>query len=155
MSQKSTPYDAFDEIHQVVLDGISDNMTSLVESVKYGAVNTTYTTTNVFYVIIFISEAYTLQDNTTIDGQIITACELVAKTQYLYSMQVDTNWCWDQHPQNHIIAVTTRTILYPRLEIISITDIHDITKIVCNRTQAKKIISRHPICLLILTMITS
>ena len=28
--QKSTPYDAFDEIHQVVLDGISYNMALLV-----------------------------------------------------------------------------------------------------------------------------
>ena len=26
LSHKSTPSDAFDEIHQVVLDGISDNM---------------------------------------------------------------------------------------------------------------------------------
>ena len=26
LSQKSTPFDAFDEIYQVVLDGISDNM---------------------------------------------------------------------------------------------------------------------------------
>ena len=73
MSQKSTPSDAFDEIHQVVLDGISDNMASLVESVNYGSINKTDTTTNGFYVIIFISEAYTIQDNTTIDGQIITA----------------------------------------------------------------------------------
>ena len=30
-SHKSTPYDAFDEISQVFLDGISDNMTLLVE----------------------------------------------------------------------------------------------------------------------------
>ena len=48
-------------------------MASLVESGEYGAINTTDTTTNEFYVIIFTSEAYTLQDNTTIDGQIITA----------------------------------------------------------------------------------
>ena len=53
LSQKSTPSDAFDEIHQVVLDGISENMASLVESVKYGTINTTYTTTNGFYVIMF------------------------------------------------------------------------------------------------------
>ena len=52
-SQKSTPSDAFDEMHQVVLDGISDNMDSLVESGKYGAINTTNTTNNVFYVIMF------------------------------------------------------------------------------------------------------
>ena len=53
LSQKSTIFDAFDEIHQVVLDGISDNMDSLVESEKYGAINKTDTTTNEFYVIIF------------------------------------------------------------------------------------------------------
>ena len=73
LSQKSTPYDAFDEIHQFVLDGISDNMASLFESGKYDAINTIDTTTNEFYVIMFTSEAYTLQDNTIIDGQIITA----------------------------------------------------------------------------------
>ena len=41
-----TSSDTFDEIHQVVLDGISDNMASLVESGKRGSINTTYTTTN-------------------------------------------------------------------------------------------------------------
>ena len=78
-TQKPNPSDLFDEIHQVVLDRISDNMALLVESVKYGAINTTETTTNVCYVIMFTSEAYTLQYNTTIYGQIITAGELVVK----------------------------------------------------------------------------
>ena len=73
MSKKSTPYGTFDEIHQVVLDGISDNMASLVESGKYGAINTTDTETNLFYVIMFTSEVNTLQDNTKIDGKIRTA----------------------------------------------------------------------------------
>ena len=40
----------------------------------------------------FTSESYTLQDNTTIDGQIITAGKLVVKAQYICYMQVDTNW---------------------------------------------------------------
>ena len=35
---------------------------------------------------------YKLHKNTTIDGQIITAGEMVVKAQYLSSMQVDTNW---------------------------------------------------------------
>ena len=68
-------------------------MASLVESGKYGSINTTDTTTNGFYVVIFTSEAYTLQENTKIDGQIITAGELVVKAQYIFSVQVDTNWC--------------------------------------------------------------
>ena len=61
-------------------------MASLVQSVKYGAINTHYTTTNGFYVIQFISEAYRLKNNTTIDGQIIYEGELVVKEQYLSSM---------------------------------------------------------------------
>ena len=96
LSSKSTSSDTFDEIHQDVLDGISDNMASLVESGKYGAINTTYTSTNGFYVIMFTSGAYTLQDNTKIDGQIITAGELVVNEKYICSMQVDTNWYWNQ-----------------------------------------------------------
>ena len=51
--QKSTLSDEFDEIHQVVLDGISDNTASLFESGNYGAINTTYTSTNGFYAIMF------------------------------------------------------------------------------------------------------
>ena len=67
-------------------------MASFVKSGKYGAINATDTSTNGFYIIMFTSGAYILQENTTIDGQIITAGELVVKAQYLCSMQVDTNW---------------------------------------------------------------
>ena len=95
LSQKSTPSDAFDEIHQVVLDGISDHMASSVESGQYGSINTTDTETNGFYVIMIISGAYTLQDNTTNDGKIITAGESVVKAQYICSMKVYTNWYWN------------------------------------------------------------
>ena len=77
MSHKLTPYDTFDAIHQVVIDGISDNMATLVKSKKYGAINTTDTATNGYYIIIFTSEAYELQDNATIDGIFLTFVELV------------------------------------------------------------------------------
>ena len=90
LSSKSTSSETFDEIHHVVLDGISDNIASLVESGKYGAINTADTSTNGFYVIMFTSGAYTLQENTEIDGQIIMAGELVVNAKYR-SMQVDTN----------------------------------------------------------------
>ena len=88
-------------------------MASLVESGNYGVINTTDTTTNGFYVIMFKSGAYKLQENTTVDGQIIIAGELVVKRQYLCSIQVDTNWYKYQHPQHHLITVPTRTILHP------------------------------------------
>ena len=88
-------------------------MASLVESGKYISIKTTDTSTNGFYVIMFTSGAYTLQENTTIDGQIITAGELIVKAKYLCSVQVDTTWYCNQHPKHHVITVPTRTILYP------------------------------------------
>ena len=89
-------------------------MALLVESGKYGAINTTDTTTDGFYVIVFTPEVYTLQYNTKIDGQIITDGELVVKAQYICSIQVDTNWYWNQQPKQHGITLTTRTILHPQ-----------------------------------------
>ena len=95
----------------------------------------------------FISEAYTLQENTTIYGKIINAGELVVKAQYICSMQVDTDWYWNKKPKKHVITVPTRTILHPQLEVNVVTYFHTIPTSVCTRTQAKKVIPRQPICL--------
>ena len=62
-------------------------MASLVQSGMYGAINIYDTTTNGLYVIQFISEAYTLQNNTQIGVQVISAGELVVKAQYICSLQ--------------------------------------------------------------------
>ena len=122
-------------------------MASLVESGKYRAIHTIDTSTNGFYVIMFTSGAYTLQENTTIDEKIITAGKLVFNAKYLCSMQVDTNWYWNQQSKHHVIKVPTPTIIYPKLEGDAITDFHSIPTSICSRTQAKKSISRQPICL--------
>ena len=62
-------------------------------------------------------------------------------------MQIDTNWYCNQQPHNHVITVPTRTILHPKLEVNAITDFRAIPTSICSRTQAKKAISRQPICL--------
>ena len=58
-------------------------MASLFQSGMYGSINRDDTTKNGFYVIKFLSEAYTLKNNTTIYGQVISAGELFFKEQYL------------------------------------------------------------------------
>ena len=120
-------------------------MASLVESGKYGAINTTDTSTNGFYVIMFTSGEYTLQKHTTIHGNIITAGDLVVKAKYLCSIQIGTNWYCNQQPKKHVITVPTRTIFHPQLEVNVVTDFHSIPTSVFTRTQAKKAISRQPI----------
>ena len=90
----------------------------------------------------FTSEAYTLHENTKIDGQNINAGELVVGAQYLCSMQVDTNWFWNQQPKHHFVTVPRHTILHPKLEVNAVTDFHAILTSVFTRTQAKKSILR-------------
>ena len=153
LTLKSTSFEEFDEIHQVVLDGIIDNMASLIQSCMYGSIITDYTTTNGLYVIQFISEAWRLQTNTKIDGQVISTGELFVKAQYLWSMQENTNWYWKQQPLQQPIIVLTRTILQPPLVVIIIISVPDIPKNFCNRIHAKEDIQRHPIFLQMLIMI--
>ena len=112
-------------------------MALLVQPGMYGAINTNSTTENGFYVIKLISEAYKLQNNTTIDGTFISAGELVVKVQYLCSMKGETNWYWKQQPLQQAIIVTTRTIIHPCLDAIKIRYVKYIPKNLCSRIQLK------------------
>ena len=62
-------------------------MASLLQYVKYGAINTDDTTTDGLYVIKLLSKSYMLHYNIKTDGQVISAGELVDKAQYLFYMQ--------------------------------------------------------------------
>ena len=104
----------------------------------YGAINKAVNTTNGLYVIQFISEAYILQNNTTIDGQVVYASELVVKAQYICSVQENTNFYWKQQPLQHTIIVPTRTIIHPRLDVIILRYVQDIPKHICSRNKLKK-----------------
>ena len=70
---KATSSEYLDKIHQVFLDFISENMSALLKTGKCFSVNTTYITTISYYVIKFLSEAYTLQEDTTCYGKINTS----------------------------------------------------------------------------------
>ena len=52
---KTRTGEAFEEIHQVAIDKICNNMASLVQSGKYFDMNSTDSTTMVYYVIKFVS----------------------------------------------------------------------------------------------------
>ena len=108
-------------------------MALLVKFDKYGTINRDETTTKAYYVINFISESYTLQNNTTIDGRNITAGELFVKAKYLCYMQDSTKCYWGQHPLKHYIIVPTITKIDPHLDFFGITYVQDISKSVCNR----------------------
>ena len=74
-------------MHQVLLDGISNNISSLVQSRNYGSINTIDSTTMDYHDIQFFSEAYNLQEYTTYYAIFSTYGKLVAKAQILSCMQ--------------------------------------------------------------------
>ena len=110
-------------------------MTSLVQPGKYGVTNTDDKRINGFYVIKFISEVYTLKNNTTIDGKIISAGELFVNAKYLCSMQENSNWYWKQQSMQHNIIFSTPTIIHTCLDVLIMTDVQDIPKTFCNIIQ--------------------
>ena len=67
-------------------------MAELVQTGKYGTINTKYTTAMGYYVIKFLSVSYKLQEDKMCDGQKITAGELVFKEQYTESIKNNTKW---------------------------------------------------------------
>ena len=70
-TNRTTSSDDFDAVHKVVIDDISDNLVSLVQLGKYGAINASDPTTMGYYVINYLSEPYTLQEYQTTYGQVI------------------------------------------------------------------------------------
>ena len=53
-------------------------------------------------------------------------------------MQENTNSYWDQKNQEQVIIVQTRTIVHPCFDIVSVKDVHDIPKSICNRNNARQ-----------------
>ena len=79
-TNKTTCSDVFYEVYHFLLDGITVNMTSLVQNGWYGLINAAYTTTLGYYVVKYISENFTLQDDIATYWKVMMEVELVVKT---------------------------------------------------------------------------
>ena len=58
-------------------------MASIVQLGKYGAINAANPTKMGYYVIKYLSEPYTLQEDQTIYGQLSKAVDILVKSEYL------------------------------------------------------------------------
>ena len=81
------------------------------------------------------------------DGQVISAGELVVKAQYISSMQEKTNWYQKQQPLQQTIIVPTCTILHPHLDVITIRYVQEIPRKFCNTVQEKNPYKELHICM--------
>ena len=97
-------------------------MATLAKTGKYGAINKIDTTRMGYYVIKFISEAYTLHKETDCKVKINSSGELVVKDQYMNYMQDNKDGYWEQSQQQDNI-IPTRTVLHPCLHIMTVTEV--------------------------------
>ena len=96
-TNKTTSKEGFDSFIKTVLDIISDNMASLVQLCKYGAINEAGPTTMGYYVIKYPYEPYIAQEDQTTDGPVSKAGEILVKAEYLSLMRakilvLETAW---------------------------------------------------------------
>ena len=87
LSHKAETSVAFEDIYQVVLDGISDNMASLVQYGNYVSINTTDTLTMGYYVIRFFLRGIHFKRLHCMLRKKNSAVELVLNAQYLSCIQ--------------------------------------------------------------------
>ena len=71
----------FDVVHKVVIYVISENMASLVKLGKYGTTNTADSTTMVYYVMKYLYEPCTLQEDQIIYVQVSKAYGIILKSE--------------------------------------------------------------------------
>ena len=79
VAHKSTTSEASVDIHQVVIDGISNSVALPVQYGKYGTMKTMDSTTMGYCVIKFVPQAYTLQEETNVTGKLVQLVKWLAK----------------------------------------------------------------------------
>ena len=75
-------------------------MASLVQCGKYSDMNKTYPTNMGYYMVKYVSDAYTLQEDTTCDGKISISGERFVKAKYMSCTKATTKWYWEKNIRN-------------------------------------------------------
>ena len=70
-----------------------------------------------YYVIEYLSEPYTLQEDQTIYGKLMSAGELLVISEYLSIMKPEKNWHWKQHGKNQSFIISTIAIVHTCIEV--------------------------------------
>ena len=146
-SNKDTDETAFEEVHKVVLDEIAANMAVLICEGNYGAISTNDVKTHGYYVVRFLCNPYTLQQDITVDGQVLQQGEQVVDACYLSSMQNNTHWYWEPERQPQLVKVCVRTIVHPMLDVVKPNNVTDLPRSLCSRQNASKVLRRKPVLL--------
>ena len=68
------------------------NMYLIILEVKYGAIDTDDFLCNGYYIIAFSSSPYTLQADSSIDGQVISSGEMLCEGTYFFPININFHY---------------------------------------------------------------
>ena len=144
LSHKSTNGEAPEDIYQFVIDGISDNMTPLVQSVNYGVMNTNNSTKWATMLLNF-------SQRPKLFGKTLYVMEkLVQLLNFLSKLSI---WAVFNKRKSVIgikiisnkSSLFEHTIFYIHVLMLIVKYVHGIPKSFCNRNQVKQALQVHPI----------
>ena len=129
---KSTSEETFEEVHKIVLNGMTESKAELIFADGYGAVAADDVKTAGYYIVRFTSPAYTLQEaHTSKEGDTFDVGELVADAVYLYPIskkgpkipsEAKPIWYVESNLHTDAIKVALHTVVVPNLNLFPVTN---------------------------------
>ena len=108
---------------------------------NYDAINETYTRILVHYVLNYIFDAITLQEDTTTDNEVSPAGELAVRSLHLSHMKKKEKLVLQAEKNEQDVIILTHTIVHPCLDVSLINNFADIIRSICNNKNNIKLSS--------------
>jgi hypothetical protein len=132
-----------DDIHQMILNSIAGQMAATIEKNSFGVVNTDDQRTDGFYVIKFLSKAYTLQEDITVNDELLKSGTLVCDAEYQSQAQPGSLWYVRSSNETQPIKLQVSKILITDLSVDIIDGVSQLDRSMRSMTQ-EEVSARKP-----------
>ena len=96
-------------MNQTILDDNVMNMSLIITEGKYGAIDAYDSSCNGYYIIKNISSPYTLQEDLSIDGQVIYFGEMVFEVTYLFQININSHFMFNKKLNHNSVLILSTT----------------------------------------------
>ena len=101
----------FECINRTILDGNFIKMSLIVTEINHGAIDADDSEFHGYYIIIFSSFTYTLQENFNIYGQVISSGEMVCEGNYYFPITINSHYSVSPKNKSNNTILSLRTII--------------------------------------------
>ena len=134
---EDTDLDELNIIHQDILNSLAHNLASTITENSYGSVNTDDPQTEGFYIVMFTSEPYSLQEEINVHGDIINCGTLVCDAKYCSPAQINSRWYVHLSDEGNETTIQVSKILTTQLSVEVVSDTSHLDRSVKTITQSE------------------